>query len=209
MGDLAVKNKNKEKTIEKYELEKNKESEQKIILIILIIIILLLYLLSYIIGKISYQGVFSPSSIEDIKIIEVTSDDIEITKDTELNIFKNEKFGNKQMIAPKSEGSQKFYIKNITKVYNINFIEEKRLPINMKYRLKMDNIYIKGNENDYVYIEQLSVKDIMMLENSSSIFTLEWYWEDDDKLDTYIGSLKADEYYTLKLNIETFEKINN
>ena len=33
------------------------------------------------------------------------------------------------------------------------------------------------------------------------------YWEDDDKADTYVGSLKSDEYYTLKLMILKKHKI--
>ncbi len=209
MKEEKDKDKNEEKKIEEYEVEQKQEIKQKIILIIIIIIILLLCLLSYRIGRIGYKEAFNLVAGEDIKVIEVTNDDIKATKNTELDIFKNVKFDDQKIIAPKSEGARKFYIKNITNkdiIYNINLAEEKRLPINMKYRLKMDNIYIRGDENTYVDINQLNIKDIVVLKDSANIFTLEWCWQDDDPVDTSIGSSKTDEYYTLKLNIKAFEK---
>jgi len=74
--------------------------------------------------------------------------------------------------------------------------------INMKYRLKIDNVYIKGNKDTYVGIEELSVQDIIVLKDSTNIFTLEWYWEDDDVNDTIVGSQKTDEQYKLNIKIE-------
>ena len=74
-------------------------------------------------------------------------------------------------------------------------------PINMKYKLKIDNIYIRGNEDEYVSIEELKVDDIVVLEDSNNIYTLEWKWVDNDIADTYVGSLKEIQTYTLKLKI--------
>lgn len=59
--------------------------------------------------------------------------------------------------------------------------------VNMKYKLKMDNIYIKGNADNYVTLDELNLNDIVVLKDSINIFTLEWYWKDDDELDTYVG----------------------
>ncbi len=59
--------------------------------------------------------------------------------------------------------------------------------VNMKYKLKMDNIYIKGNADNYVTLDELNLNDIVVLKDSINIFTLEWYWEDDDELDTCVG----------------------
>lgn len=138
-------------------------------------------------------------------------DDIEITKDTSLNIFKNSKFNGEKIIAPKSKGSYTFCIKNISEkdvVYGIEFLDEMQYPINMKYRLKIDNVYIKGNEDTYISINELSIDDIIVLEDSINVFTLEWYWEDDDKNDTMVGKQDRDQYYTLNLEIyaEEYEK---
>ena len=47
--------------------------------------------------------------------------------------------------------------------------------VNMKYKLKMDNIYIKGNADNYVTLDELNLNDIVVLKDSINIFTLEWY----------------------------------
>ena len=85
--------------------------------------------------------------------------------------------------------------------YNITFTDEMKKFVNMKYKLKMDNIYIKGNEEEYVTINNLNVSNISVLKDSANIFTLEWYWEDNDELDTQIG-ISDERYYTINLNIE-------
>ena len=77
--------------------------------------------------------------------------------------------------------------------------------VNMKYKLKMDNIYIKGNADNYVTLDELNLNDIVVLKDSINIFTLEWYWEDDDNLDTAVGSEKDTQYYKLNLQIQPVE----
>ena len=94
---------------------------------------------------------------------------------------------------------------NIT--YDIKFTDEMNHFINMKYRLKIDNVYIRGNNDTYVSIDALNVGDIIVLKDSINVFTLEWYWEDDDKNDTIVGSQKDNEYYTLNLEIGASEYI--
>lgn len=71
----------------------------------------------------------------------------------------------------------------------------------MKYKLKIDNIYIIGNEEKYVGIEELEVKNITVQRGSNNVFTLEWYWEDDDILDTKVASQDEKQTYTLKLEV--------
>lgn len=121
-----------------------------------------------------------------------------------LNIFNNEKFNGEKIIAPKSKGKCEFYIENAIgqdTIYNIEFLDEMKTPINMKYKLKINNIYIRGNEETYVDIKELGTEDIIVLKDSITKYTLEWYWEDDDTADTYVGG-KEKQYYTLKLNIK-------
>ena len=106
--------------------------------------------------------------------------------------------------AVTENGTYKFYIRNKSNqdmTYNITFTDEVKKFVNMKYKLKMDNIYIKGNEEEYVTINNLNVSNISVLKDSANIFTLEWYWEDNDELDTQIG-ISDERYYTINLDIE-------
>lgn len=198
----------KDELIEEYERKLKRDRWQKIVLIIIIIILLLLWILCWRLGKIGYNTESLPSDPvfnEQLPIIRVSDDETEISDNTDLNIFANAKYNGESKIAPKSSGEYKFVIENIadeTISYDIEFKDIMSNPVNMKYKLKIDNVYIRGDEETYIDIENLSVEDIVVLEDSNNIFTLEWYWEDDDKADTYVGSLKSDEYYTLKLMIQ-------
>ena len=75
--------------------------------------------------------------------------------------------------------------------------------VNMKYKLKLDNIYVKGNKSEYITLDQMNLDDIVVLKNSTNIYTLEWYWDDNDELDTHVGSQEEDNYYTINLDIES------
>lgn len=205
--DTKVEN-DSEETIEKLLEKRKKDRRVKIILIIIIILLLLIFwLLGYRMGKIGYSDkpVVADPDNNEISIIKVMQDDIQITKDTQLDIFNNSKYNGEKIIAPKSSGTYKFCISNEVEenvVYNIKFLDEMQNFVNMKYRLKIDNIYIRGNEKKYVGIKELNVENITVLKDSNNIFTLEWYWEDSDKKDTFVGSQKDTQYYTLKLEIE-------
>lgn len=199
-----------EKTIEELLEKKKRDRRIKIILIIIIIVLLLLFwLLGYKMGKIGYgtkEVIANPDNEENnkVSIIKVMQEDMEITKDTQIDIFNNTKFDGEKIIAPKSRGEYQFCVSNETKndiIYNIKFLDEMDYFVNMKYRLKIDNIYIRGNEEEYVKIDELDVADITVLKDSNNIYTLEWYWEDSDKEDTVVGSQEDTQYYTLKLEI--------
>lgn len=202
---------NKDKIIEQYEKRQKRDKTQKIILVIIIILLLLLWILGYRLGKIGYQYQEVSSTPDDnIKLIKVLDDDIEITKNTKLNIFENEKFDGEKIIAPNSKGEYTFCVKNITDkniMYHINFADEMEHVINMKYRLKIDNLYIVGNKDTYMDIENLKAEDIIVLKDAINVFTLEWYWEDDDINDTIVGSQQLDQHYTLNLGINAKEYI--
>lgn len=113
------------------------------------------------------------------------------------------------MIAPKSNGSCEFYIKNESGqnvIYDITFLDEMEYFVNMKYRLKINNVYIRGNEEEYISIDELAVEDIIVVEGAITRYTLEWYWEDDDEADTLVGS-QGEQHYTLTLNIQAEQYI--
>lgn len=200
-----------EEIIEKYKKIQKRDKIQKIILGIIIIILIVLWILSYRLGKIGYQYVSTIPNNEDIKLIKITDENGGITQNTKLNIFKNEKFGGKKIITPQSKGEYSFCIKNVSDKdvsYDINFEDEMSYHINMKYRLKMDNLYVKGNEEEFLNVNELNLEDIIVYLNSLNIFTLEWYWEDDDELDSIVGSSKNDEQYILNLKIKAEEYEN-
>ena len=186
-----------------------KEKEKILLITIIISLILLFAILAIRIGRIGYRSgdlkEVSASSLDMINIINISQDDINIAKDAKLNIFKSGKNNDEGTIAPGTNGSYKFCIQNTTDddiKYNINFSDISKYKVNMKYKLKIDNIYIKGDENNYVDIWALSTKEIRVLRNSNNVFTLEWCWvQEDDKQDTYVGSLKEDVYYTLNLGV--------
>lgn len=204
-----------EKTIEEVLQDKKKHRKKTIILIIIIIILLVMFwLLGYKMGKIGYEykEVYNPNVntidnnySDNINIIKVTKDNIDILKNENLDIFVNEKFGGEKKIAPHSKGTYQFCIENVTDddiTYNIKFSDEMNYLINMKYKLKIDNVYIRGNQDTYVDLDILKVEDVIVLKDSINIFTLEWYWEDDDVQDTLVGSQETDEYYKLIMEIE-------
>ena len=103
---------------------------------------------------------------------------------------------------------QKFGVKNVTNgdiIYDVGFTDQSNYLVNMKYKLKIDNIYIVGDENHYVSLDQMKVNDITVVNGSNNIFTIEWYWEDDDPRDVIVGMAEPTQYYTLNLAINARE----
>jgi len=189
-----------------------------LIIALLIIIFFAICIVGYKIGKIGYTSAPVAGEVDKEKIDIITVVDKEGTEFTlqgaDLNIFNNTAFNGQKIIAPHSIGTYQFYVKNETKKdikYNIRVMDEMNHFVNMKYKLKIDNIYMCGNKDNYVNIEELNVDDIILTKDSTTLYTLEWYWEDNDKLDTIVGteSNYKDEYYKLRLNIQAFDKINN
>lgn len=186
---------------------KKKKDNKKTIMCIIILILLLMFGLGYRIGKLGYkETTISPNNNLEYNSIVLLENDMQKIKNNQLNIFKNKDFNNEKIIAPHSKGTYKFYIQNKTNtdvIYNIKFSDEMQNFINMKYRLKLDNIYIKGNSENYVSLDELELSNIIILKDSTNFYTLEWYWDDNDKLDTFVGSQEEDNYYEINLYIET------
>ena len=187
-------------------MEKKKDNK-KTIMCIIILILLLMFWLGYRIGKLGYkETTISPNNNFEYNSIILLENDMQKIKNNQLNIFKNKDFNNEKIIAPHSKGTYKFYIQNKTNtdvIYNIKFSDEMQNFINMKYRLKLDNIYIKGNSENYVSLDELELSNIIILKDSTNFYTLEWYWDDNDKLDTFVGSQEEDNHYEINLYIET------
>lgn len=195
---------NKDKLIAEYEKKQKQDKLQKIILIIIILILLILFWVCYKMGKINLRKVETVQAQDAVQLVQVTDEDLEIGKNTKLDIFNNKKFNNQKIIAPKSNGTYTFCVENISGkdvTYSINFEDEMETFVNMKYRLKIDNEYVKGDNDTYVDVKNLNLSEIVALKDSMKLFTLEWYWKDDDVNDTKVGTKKDDQYYTLKFEI--------
>ena len=216
--------------IDELEKKHRRDNIHKIILIIIIIILLLLHwFLCGRLGKIGFGDTNTSTTITDgnnvnldtdnsnvpdknitgpgvIDVIELVDGDINNIKGTELNIFKNELFDGEKIIAPGSNGKYTFLVKNLTGenlTYDIDFSDSMTNPINMKYTLKIDNIYIRGNKESYVMVDDLQVDDVIVVKDSVNAFTLEWYWEHNDAMDTYVGTRKEEQSYTLDITINS------
>ncbi len=211
------KDKKLEERIDIIENEINKsERKNRIFIIIIVLLILILLascLLGYKLGKIGYSSINTSETMEsDIDLIRITDKDGVTWKNNELQVFKNVNYNGEKIIAPHSSGIYKFYVKNETEnniAYNIRLVDEMSHFVNMKYKLKIDNVYICGNTSNYVKIDKMNIENIVLMKNSTTLYSLEWCWEDNDKLDTYIGGLKTDEYYTLRFNIQAINIIND
>ncbi len=198
---------NSEYSEERGQLRKYKRIIYFLITLILIIIILYIFLVAKL-GRIGYRyGDIKQvnAQFDNLSIINISGDNNNNLKNTVLDIFSNEKEEDKKLIAPNSKGSFKFCIQNVTDYdinYDIMFSDIMTEKVNMKYRLKIDNIYIRGSENEYVDLNKLNLSDVKVLKNSNNVFTLDWYWEEtSDEEDTRIGSSENDIYYTLKLSV--------
>lgn len=115
-----------------------------------------------------------------------------------LPVFMNERFGD-TIIAPGMVGSYTFAFENRNEnslSFSLAFSEENEYGIELLYRLKRDGAYISGTE--YVAAEQLSIDGMTIEALSTSVFEIEWYWQDNDPVDTEAGENGAT--YTLHIS---------
>ena len=168
------------------------------------------YVYNNILNDVFNNKIFTNVNLDEwgIGMINVYQNDINVSKNTPIDIFKNEKYDGQKIVAPRSKGSAKFGVKNVTNgdiIYDVGFTDQSNYLVNMKYKLKIDNIYIVGDENHYVSLDQMKVNDITVVNGSNNIFTIEWYWEDDDPRDVIVGMAEPTQYYTLNLVINARE----
>lgn len=107
-------------------------------------------------------------------------------------------------IAPGISNSYYFVAHNDTDMnlkYTLNMYEQTSYKINMKYRLKRNNEYIIGNDDNWVTTEKLQTEFTNITPNSSDVYQLDWKWFDDDENDTIAGINMKDQY---KLNIRFY-----
>ena len=79
--------------------------------------------------------------------------------------------------------------------------EASEYKVNLKYRLRRNNSYIIGNENNWVTADELKTEFSKININASDNYSLDWNWvydDGNDAEDTLVGKNMTSEY---KLNV--------
>lgn len=115
-------------------------------------------------------------------------------------IFKKTMYAKNDTIAPESNNTYQFVVKNGTEYklrYSIEFTEDNSHHINIKYKLKKNDDYIIDH---YVSYNELNITNILVNSNESDTYYLEWKWISSSN-DTSVG--KADNAtYNLNISIK-------
>ena len=118
---------------------------------------------------------------------------------SDLKIFANPVYEFESIVAPESENTYQFVVKNDTKYnlkYSISFEETNPYNINMKYKLKKNNKYVIDH---YVSYNELKLLGQKLSVNKNDTYYLEWKWISTNH-DNYAGENSAK--YNLKINIK-------
>lgn len=167
--DLELKNKN-----EIYRRRWN------LIIIAIITIFIILTLIVVYILKIKKMSIYNPY---ETKIINITSESKDWYANENINLFKRINQNAEKLIFPGDYGSYEFILNNTNNLpvyYNLKISEENKDRINIKYKLKLNNVYIIGDKDEYESIDKMDLKEIKIMENAKSLYTLEWKWEKSD-----------------------------
>ncbi len=154
-------------------------------------------------GTITAGSNNSSNSSEDKNGIEVFDRETEYSQNTQLHIFTNTTYyvvDNK--IAPASKNSYQFVIRNNNEFnirYDLDLFEENKYDINMKYRLKLNGIYVAGSDDEWLTYDELNQKDIGLAANTYDVYTLDWEWIEGSN-DTEVGT-NVNSNYKLDLRI--------
>ena len=167
----------------------------------LLLLLLLLLLLTVVSVALSAYFLTRSDNTDYAPVIFIASEDGTSWEDAEeLPIFFNETFGTNK-VAPGMKGSYRFIFANRNKNtldYSLSFSEENAYGIAILYRLKRDGAYISGTQA-YVFTDELSLDGLTIEAQSSTLFELEWYWQDNDEVDTVAGQNSA--VYTLTISL--------
>lgn len=107
-------------------------------------------------------------------------------------------------IVPGMRGSYRFLFVNENEHslrFAFTFDEENEYAIDLCFRLKRDGAYIRGEEG-YIGPEDLSFADFTIEAQSESLFEVEWYWRDNDPVDTVAGENSAIYRLLIEFNAE-------
>lgn len=135
--------------------------------------------------------------------IEVLDGKTKFSHNTPLNIFTNTTYYVvDDKIAPLTENAYQFVIRNHNDFnikYSLELNEENKYAINMKYRLKLNGIYVAGNDDKWLTYNELNQYNIGLSANTYDVYTLDWKWFESEN-DTEVGT-NINSNYKLELKI--------
>ena len=143
---------------------------------------------------------------QQIEVFDQEKDPITWNGSKDLKIFNNSIYSVEGTIAPESENTYQFIVRNNTTYkikYNIKFIETNDYNINMKYKLKKNEDYIFSN---YANADAITVVDYTLDPGENDTYYLDWKWISSNN-DTSIGK-NPDAKYGLKIEVKA-ESIND
>ena len=124
-----------------------------------------------------------------------------------LSIFKNAYFDYTNVIAPGVSSTYNFKVHNNSNIkikYRIEMYESTDFSINLKYRLRKNGEYIKGDQNNWVRLNELLSSFSDLGANRYDNYSLDWKWDYEDGTDyedTNAGENMTNNY---KLNIRFY-----
>ena len=139
--------------------------------------------------------------VPEVEEVKATEKSLNWNALQELDVFSTTYYGNQNIIAPRLKGTYDFAIENTTKVdvtADITFVEGNIYNINMKYKIKVNGVYVGLNQ--WQKIEDIVVNNLVILSKNRVPITLEWYWEESAN-DTAIGQMQGVPY-NLNIKIE-------
>lgn len=120
-----------------------------------------------------------------------------------VNIFSNEEYEGKAIIAPQSSGVYRFFITNEEEkavYYSIRAREVNEAAIPMVYRLKYNGTY----QSDWKSYRDISLDRIRLNPGKRDILELEWKWQNSER-DSEIGKNADSIAYHLYLRLQAEE----
>ena len=138
-----------------------------------------------------------PDSANDDFLIVRDENGKDWSETNEVNIFANDEFGDRAIVAPYSKGSYSFSVENTARFpidcdfsfsIETNASEENEYTIPFEYRLRNNDGYIVGGDDKWVELSGLDFLSKLNYESDNN-YTLEWRWDGDvdDERDTAIG----------------------
>ena len=171
-----------------------------IIFSLIFMFVVLSLLVAHIIGA---HGVENPY---ETKIIQVSSEAKEWHQNDNINLFKTRNRKGEKVVWPGHSGSYDFVVQNNNNdpiTYELSLDEANRDNINMKYRLKLNNVYVVGDEKTYESIDKVKLDNITILGKGKSLFTLEWTWEKADN----DAKIVREGLATYRIYIDVYSKV--
>lgn len=140
------------------------------------------------------QGNVNENKFDENSLI--VSDNYTAWGEEKLRIFSNPTYEYTSKIAPGSQNSYMFVVRNNNDfdiVVDFSMIEKNTYGVNMKYKLKSRGKFLVGSDTTYEDVSKLQLTGITIGAHESVPYLLDWKWIDSAN-DTEIGESIAANY---------------